>query len=224
MTSPRPARPADASAPAPARPSHARRSHALRSSLARFARDEDGSNTVEAMLMLPIMVWCFLATYVFFDAYRTQALNFRTSYVIGDMVSKELSPITDEYIDSMHDLQQVMIETGSPARLRVTAFRYFEDTDDYERCWSETRGGGVDLSTARINAMAGAIPEMADQGVGIIVQSQVDYEPVFAAGISDMSFDDFLIFSPRYAGQVVFSDVSDGNGTIADRVWECDRT
>lgn len=192
----------------------------LRNRLVRFARDEDGSNSVEAMLMLPIMTWCFLATYVFFDAYRVQAINIKASYTIGDILSRQFGYVTPEFINSMFDLQNVLIETRDPARLRVTALRYYEDTDTHEVCWSKTRGGGADLTNARLATMRAGIPNMTDGEVAIMVQSQVDYEPVFAAGISDMSFDDFIITRPRFTGQIIFNSVND-NGTQATEEWNC---
>lgn len=183
--------------------------------LAHFARDEDGSNSVEAMLMLPIMTWCFLATYVFFDAYRLQAINIKAGYTIGDILSRQQNYITPEFIDSMYDLQGILIETRDPSRLRVSVFSYDLATDSHVVRWSETRGGGQDLTDARLATMRNGIPEMSDGEVAIIVQTQVDYEPIFAAGIADMSFDEFVITRPRFAGQLCFNSVNDDLGTIA---------
>ncbi len=205
----------------PANAGGRRPARALHRTIRRFMHDETGSQSVEAMLMLPIMIWCFLATYVFFDAYRLQALNFRASYLIGDVMSRSLTEITPEFMDSMHDLQTALIETREPGRLRVTVFRFDAAAQRHDVCWSQTRGGGADITNARLAAMTDDIPDMTDGEISIMVQSQVDYEPIFAAGIGTMSYDNFSITSPRFAGQLIFNSVNDGNGTVGTRVWNC---
>ncbi len=200
--------------------SHPSAARALRTRIVRFARDESGSQSVEAMLMLPIMIWCFLATYVFFDAYRLQTINIKAGKAIGDIISRQVGYITPEFIDSMWDLQQALIQSRSPARLRVTAFRYRANDDTHRVCWSQTRGGGADVTNARLATMRAGIPIMTDGEVGIVIQTQVDYEPIYGAGIADMSMDDFIITRPRFTGQILFNTVND-TGTSATEVWNC---
>ncbi len=163
-----------------------------------FWRSEDGSQSIEAMLMIPIYVWCFLATYVFFDAYRLQSVNAKVGYTIGDIMSRQTNAITPEFMDSMHFLQQSMTNVRTPARLRVAAFRYDAGTDALELIWSEGRGT-TGLSQSRLNTMRSAIPEMADDEWGVLVQTSVDYDPVYAAGITYTSFTDFVVQSLRVA-------------------------
>ncbi len=175
-------------------------------SVVRFWHDEDGSQSIELMLMIPLYVWSFLATYVFFDAFRLQSINAKAGYTIGDIVSRQTSYITPEFIDSMWNLQALMIETGERARLRVSTIQNNVD-QGLIVCWSETRGGGDDLTDARLQTMANALPEMFNNEIAILVQSSVDYNPVFAAGVAATTFDDFVVLSPRTT-QVNFNTVN----------------
>lgn len=189
----------------------------IRAHLRRFARDESGSQTVEIMLMIPIYVWAFLACYVFFDAYRVQSINAKAGYTIGDIISRQQSYITPDFIDSMHNLQQSLVDSRSIPRLRVSTFVYDEDADQLLVNWSQVRGGGDALTNARLAGMRNAIPDMYDGEIGILVQTSVDYEPIFAAGIAQMDFDDFVITSPR-VGQACFHPVNmGGNQDTASR-------
>ena len=191
----------------------------IRSGLVRFARDESGSNTVEAMLMIPLFVWSFLACYVFFDAYRVQSINAKAGYTIGDIISRQQAYITPEFIDSMHNLQRSLVDSQTIPRLRVSTFVYDETSDEILVNWSEVRGGGDELTDARLATMRPAIPDMYDGEIAILVQTSVDYEPIFAAGIAQMDFDDFVITSPR-VGQACFHPVNlGGNQATQDR--EC---
>lgn len=187
--------------------------------LVRFARDESGSGSVEAMLMIPLWVWSFLACYVFFDAYRVQSINAKAGYTIGDILSRQQSYITPEFVDSMHMLQQSLVDSRTMPRLRISSFIYDQDADQLLVNWSEVRGGGDELTDARLATMRNAIPQMYDGEIGILVQTSVEYEPLFAAGISEMDFDDFVVTSPR-VGQACFHPVNAGGvQAVADQ--EC---
>lgn len=189
---------------------HSTRDRHMTQPLRRFWSDQSGSQSVEAMLMLPIMVWCFLATWVFFDAYRTQAINAKAGYLIGDIVSREsIEEVTPEYVDNMYLLQQELIDARQMPSLRITVARYQEDIDSLIVVWSETRGTGADLTDGRLSTMRAAIPEMSDGERVVIVQSTVDYEPVYGAGIARMNFDDFVVTSPRFSAQICFNSVND---------------
>lgn len=193
--------------------------YASRRHIVQFARCEDGSNTVEAMLMIPLFVWSFLSAYVFFDAYRVQSINAKAGYTIGDIISRETGYITPAYMDSMHNLQQSLVDSRSVPRLRVTVFEYDAASNSYLVCWSRVRGGGPEMTDGRLAAISHGIPEhMRDGEQAILVQSQVNYEPIFAAGIAQMDFDDFVVTSPRL-DQVLFHPINaGGNQTTGARI------
>lgn len=172
-------------------------------------RKEDGSISVEAMLMLPLLIWCFLGAYVFYDAYRAQFVNAKASYTIGDILSRETNFITPDYMDSIFDLHQFLVARTTPVRLRVSVITYDAADDTYSVVWSENRGGGGTIDDAALTALVPAIPEMPDQGRAILVQTSMVYNPIYAAGIADMQFDDIVVSRPRFAGQLCWNASSD---------------
>jgi len=181
----------------------------IRSRIRAWRDDERGSASIELMLMIPLWLWFMFAAYVFYDGYRTQSINAKAGYTIGDIVSRQQSWITPEFIDSMHALQALLIETNAPNRLRVSTFRYIEAEDEMELCWSEVRGGGEPITQGDLDGFTNSIPIMADGDVAILVQSRVDYVPVYAAGLDRMQFDDFVITRPR-VGQARFNTQNEG--------------
>ena len=44
----------------------------IRRRLARFSSDQTGSTTVEAVLILPLLLWAYVAMFVYFDAFKIQ--------------------------------------------------------------------------------------------------------------------------------------------------------
>ena len=180
----------------------------IRRALKRLHRGQDGSISVEAVCMLPLMIWAFLGSYVFYDAYRAQFVNTKAGYTIGDILSRETGYITPAYLDSLHDLQQFLVDRQDPIRLRVSVISYDADDDSFSVRWSQNRGGGGVLNNGDLPGMASMIPDMADGAVAIVVQTSMQYDPVYAAGIELLDFDDFIVTRPRFAGQLCWNSVN----------------
>lgn len=171
-------------------------------------RSEEGSVSVEAILMLPLIIWCFLGTYVFYDAYRAQFVNTKAGYTIGDIISRETAYITPEYMDSLYDLQRFLVDRQDPIRLRLTVISYDEADDALAVRWSQNRGGGGTLQTSDLPGMRHLIPDMANGAIAVVVQTSMQYEAVYSAGIDLMDFDDVIVTRPRFAGQLCWNTVN----------------
>lgn len=172
------------------------------SSLNRFLRDERGSLTIEAVLMIPILVWVLVATLVFFQAFHAQSLSVKVTYTIGDILSREDAPITPKYIDSMYRLQGSMTGSSEPRRLRITAVTYRGSDKTYRVVWSQVRGVGVTAhSDASLAQIAGAsLPVMADGQVTILTETWLNHRPLFAGWwglIGPQTFYEIMPTRPR---------------------------
>ena len=65
-------------------------SYLKRRVLARFLRDQDGSASIEAVIMMPMVFWVYLAMFTFFQTYQEYYTNQKAAYTIGDMISRDL--------------------------------------------------------------------------------------------------------------------------------------
>jgi Flp pilus assembly protein TadG len=150
-------------------------------SLSRFARDESGSLSMEAVLMVPLLLWVILGTLVYFQAFHAQSLNVKVTYTIGDILSREDAPITPEYVDSMYALQGAMTGSSEPRKLRITAVTYRASDKTYRMVWSQVRGTGVTAHTnSSLAQIANAsLPVMADGQVTILTETWLDHTPLF---------------------------------------------
>jgi len=177
----------------------------------RFRRDENGSISVEAMLVLPILIWCYLGTFVFFDGYRAQSVNVKASYTIGDMLSRETGFVTPAYMDSLHTLQQFLTNTVEPVRMRITLYAFDGPNDRYVVRWSQVRGGAVaPLTNTTLAALRSALPIQLNGEVAILTESWVGYEPTFQVGIDPFTFYDVVVTRPRFAPQLCWNSVENG--------------
>lgn len=196
----------------------------LKSKLRRFRRDEDGSIVAEAVIMFPTLFAAVLATFVFFDAFRNQAINLKANYTIADSISRQSDYITDDYIVNTWKLHRFLTNSPSLTNLRISIIKYDEDDDEHTVVWSRVEGGGsdyVNTSIDNINLTTADIPVMPNNEILIVVQTTVDYEPNFSIGLEGFRFVNTSYTRPRFVpDNVCFSP----SGNDWDRVCPGDST
>lgn len=178
----------------------------LRHHLCRFRDDTRGSITVEFALMMPLLFWAYGASYVFFDGYRQSAINLKTAYTIGDLLSRETDAIDNTFIDSIYALQGILIRTNAPRSLRVSVVRWDEDTEAYSLEWTATRGDATAMTENEAAGLQSRLPAMSDEDRVILVETWNTWEPPFTVGLPTTEFEDFVFTRPRFAPQLVWAD------------------
>lgn len=177
----------------------------LQNHLRRFRDDTRGSVTVEFALMMPLLFWVYGASYVFFDGYRQSAINLKTAYTIGDLLSRETDAIDDTFIDSIYALQGILIRTNAPRALRVSVVRWDEDTSAYSLEWTSTRGSVSGMTENETANLTSRLPSMSDEDRVILVETWNTWEPPFTVGLPKTEFQDFVFTRPRFAPQLVWA-------------------
>lgn len=177
---------------------------ALRGFLTRFARDDRGSIAVEAVVILPMMFWTFLALYGTFHSYRTYAVNQKAAYTIADMISRETNPLDGTYLDGTRSLLRYLTASqNADVTVRVTVVRYNLAANKYERVWSEARGTEVAAaSAAEVEGWDNRLPTMPDNEIVIVVETYYDYDPPFDTGLARHDVYNYVYTRPRYSPQV----------------------
>ncbi len=158
--------------------------------------------SVEALMLAPVLLWAFVATYTYFDAYRQNATNLKAAYTIGDLISRETETIDSTYINSMHTLLTHMVRSGSDVDLRITVIRFDEDDARYYVDWSTTRGFTEEIDDGNLADMKERLPTMPDQERVILVETRNRYVPPFNIGLDVMDMDNFVFTRPRFTDQV----------------------
>ncbi|MBI1416096.1 MAG: hypothetical protein GC146_02635 [Limimaricola sp.] len=185
----------------------------LHNLIARLRDDEGGSIAVEAILMFPVLAWCYMATYIWFDAYRTQTTVLKSAYTVSDMLSRETQPITNTYLDSVWKVQKMLAHAGRNPKMRITEIErnYNDNTSDpndsrvFNVVWSQTRGGAPVLTDTRLKELRDQIPTMPPGEKAILVETWSPYEPIMSVGLNAMVFQNFIITRPRFASQLCWS-------------------
>lgn len=179
----------------------------LRAALSDFARDTSGLVAVEAIILLPLVIWTYVAMFSFFDMLRMKSVNQKAAFTIADAYSRETDKINDTYVDSTFSLFQALTRTNSPS-MRVSVLSYDEDTDKYTVKWSERRGTGSEpaLTDNTVNDIRSYLPSVVSGDEFILVETWNDYQIPFKIGMDDFALKSVVFINPRFADQLKWDD------------------
>ncbi|SIN98763.1 TadE/TadG family type IV pilus assembly protein [Vannielia litorea] len=181
----------------------------LRRRLATFAEDARGSLSVEAALILPLLCWFYVSAFVWFDAYKTQNVNLKATYTLADMLSRETDPVTETYLKGLKTVYGYLSNTRHPSWMRVTTVNCMSNCDSDSRHlhvdWSYATDGNAVLDHATISGYYDKIPFMAQGDTVILLETYMDYKPLFNAGIPATTFENYVVTRPRFAPQLLYA-------------------
>ncbi|MEO1557910.1 MAG: hypothetical protein AAFS01_15875 [Pseudomonadota bacterium] len=172
-----------------------------------FARDENGNIAIECVILLPLLFWAYLSMFAIFDAYRQHAINQKAAFTIGDIVSRQTTPIDPAFLDGMRNTLKYLTNVpNSDTSIRITSVRYDANNNIYKRDWSKKRGWMPALSNNEVKNWHDRLPVLVHNERLILVETFVKYDPPFATGLQERTITNFVFTSPRYAPQVLWSD------------------
>lgn len=166
-----------------------------------FSRREDGSLSVEAVLILPILAWAIAATLVMWDAFQTLNVTQKATYTIADMISREEVGISEDYLTSLHEIYGFLSESSADNALRVSVVTMVEDETTLEQTLELvcSRGIGGIADYEDISQIEDRIPSLVPGDQLIVVESEQEWSPAFAVGLASYRFREVALARPRFA-------------------------
>ncbi len=187
----------------------------IKSRIQAFTQREDGSLSVEAVLVFPILLWAYAAMFIYWDAFKSQNINLKATYTIADMISREDQPIDNAYMDGMNTVYEYLIRSdlGNDIRVTVVGMGLEDDgvTPEHECRWSYATGDMQPYTD--LNGIIEHLPLMAVGDELIVVQSQMDWEPPInftleEVGLGATEFTNLVFTSPRFVPQVLHATMT----------------
>lgn len=169
-----------------------------------FLRKQDGSVSIETMIILPAMFWSLLFGFSVHDSFRAMGLHQKAAFSIGDAVSRETVPLDDAYLNGAHDAFEYLAHSQGDTEMRLSLLYYDEASDEYRAEWSKVRGNKPPLSTSAVKDWHDKLPMMPDQEHVVLLETWSTYEPVFNVGLNNDEINTFVFTRPRYAPVVCF--------------------
>jgi Flp pilus assembly protein TadG len=167
---------------------------------ARFLRDTRASATVEAVLILPLLLSWFVGSFVFFDGFKNRNTALKATYTIGDILSRRTEGVTTNYIGNLQQLYDRLAYTSGSSALRVTSLTW--NGKKHRVLWSRSSKGTLSVQTndtVKVSSFRNRIPLMAIGETVILVETFTDYNPAFNVGWESRVFENFVVTSPRFA-------------------------
>ena len=183
----------------------------------RFARDDAGSMLSEAVMILPVMIWCYLAFFVYWDSYRTVNMAQKAAYTASDLVSREMAPLNSSYLPGVKSLMTYLVGNRADVHLRLTSLVFNEGENDQDAqdaddslqvAWSISPANEMEPWTnATISEVMDRIPKMADGDTVVLLETTMDYVPLFDVGMSERQINNFVVTRPRFLPKICLQDV-----------------
>jgi Flp pilus assembly protein TadG len=171
----------------------------LSRALRRFRNDRSGIIALEAIILLPMMVFTFVMLFTFFHMYRAVNDHVKATFAVGDLISRENQPVQAAMIEGMRDIQRLASGAGTEAVwLRVSSFYYHGEDERFRLAGTvgsrSTNASRVaPLSDATVHTIEDRLPLAAPGDGLILVEAWRDYTPPFT--ITWGVFDE--MFGPR---------------------------
>lgn len=188
----------------------------MRALLKRFFNDQTGSIIAEAVIVLPFMLWAYLALFVYWDAFRSVNVSQKAAYTVSDMLSREMVTLPTTYVDGMQTLMGYLVGNTTGIRMRVTSVTYNSTKKQYQVEWSRSPKNAMpQLTTTTIANLASSIPTLADGDHVMLVETEVDYTPPFDIDMGDFSINignrvmkQFIVTRPRFVPKICLTGVT----------------
>ena len=183
----------------------------LRFSIGRRASDERGSMPVEGILASTWLIWWYIASFQFFDAYRQKNVNLKAAYTIADLISRTQpdDSVDSDYIEGLNTLFDYLTFSRRATWVRVSSVIWDNSDNRFEVAWSYATGPVGGQTDATIQSDAYRIPSMPAGDSVIVVETNMAYEPIFNMGLKAQWYRTFITTRPRWPSSVRF-DKQDG--------------
>jgi Flp pilus assembly protein TadG len=176
----------------------------LKQAIQDFRRDESGLILAEFVIVLPMLIWAFMALFVYWDVFRSMNTAQKASYSISDLISRQNNDIPESYLTGMQAVMEYMLPDNQNAKMRFTSVKWSVPNNRFEVIWSRSPGTTMpELTTATLQALANQIPVMAPTDSVMIVESSVPYVTPYDVGLADnYTFDEFIVTRPRFLTKI----------------------
>lgn len=188
----------------------------MRALIKRFLNDQSGTIIAETVIVLPFMLWAYLALFVYWDAFRSINISQKAAYTVSDMLSREMVTLPSTYVNGMETLMTYLVGSDEDVRMRVSSITWNASKNRYEVEWSRSPNNAIaQLTTTTVAYLKDRIPTLADGDHIMLVETEVDYQPPFDINMGDFSISvgdqvlkQFIVTRPRFVPKICLTGVT----------------
>jgi len=171
--------------------------------LSRFREDEEATVTMEFVIIMPVLIFWFIGSIVFFDAFSSRATAQRTAHTITDILSRQ-TQVDNIFINKMLTLQNRMMPREQVGTIRVSSLQ-IDPSGDLVVLWTHTTGSSLPLIAADISSSI--LPDMHIGESVILVDTTVPFTPISDwVGIVAQTWHNHVVTQPRFVSTLPNTD------------------
>ncbi len=180
---------------------------AFRRALTRFRQDESGVITTETLIVTPLLLWVFLAMFVYWDAFRAQNTTIKASYVVADMISRENAPINTAFITGMGRVFSYMADTDEDTWIRVSSVQFSQAQNRFNVLWSRSTNltRSPIHTTTTMALLRDKLPIISDSDTLLVIETWRQFSPAFGVGLKRRTFHEISVVRPRFLSPLTMS-------------------
>ncbi|MEM7242367.1 MAG: hypothetical protein AAF429_09295 [Pseudomonadota bacterium] len=189
----------------------------------RFRSDERGILSLELVIIVPLMLFWFAGTFVFFNAFHKWLKGVKANYTVADLISRQTS-INNDFIYALDGVFDSISETrdAGSSYFVVTALQWHDHDDDPDTdlemaiVWSEaTNSDELTPTGVKIEDIEDRMPSyVPEYDQAIYVQSYTPYTPLFDwVGIPPIVFENDIVATLRFSPQLDHEEYPDPDPT-----------
>lgn len=196
--------------------------------LALFGTGQEGSMPTEGVMAFTFLIWWYISSFQFFDAYRQKNMNLKAAYTVADMLSRETGPIPGDpasaainqaYINGLNTVFDYLTYSNRATWVRVSSVYWDASDSKYRVDWSAVSGTGHQvMTTPLLQGYSNRIPVLPTGDSVIIVETNMAYEPIFSMGLNAQWFQTFIATSPRFSSCLPWNTLGCGTDNSGDWV------
>lgn len=196
-------------------------------SLRCFIDDQRGVVSAETLIILPVVMWAFLATFVYFDVFAAQTTSQRSAYTISDSIGRQQNEVlTPETIDGYNRVFAYLASSRRATATRVTSIIWHPGEEEYQIVWSYGTTGFSPMTDADLTPeLVARLPVLPERESVYLVETAMAYRPVITnlpfvgRVLDDRTLREFIVSRPRFSPQLRFND---GTGVVGTAFPTCD--
>jgi Flp pilus assembly protein TadG len=176
----------------------------LKQAIRDFHEDESGLILAEFVIVLPMLIWAFMALFVYWDVFRSMNTAQKGAYAISDLISRQNNDIPVSYLDGMQAVMEYILPANQNAKMRFTSVKWSVPNNRFEVIWSRSPSAAMpQMTTTMLQSYANQIPIMAPTDSVMIVESSVPYTTPIDVGLAaSYVFDEFIVTRPRFLTKI----------------------
>lgn len=178
--------------------------------LRRFARNDQGSLTIEFMIWVPVIMLWLSFSVAYYDANKNRNDAAKAAYTISDLVSRQVE-VSDPFFVQIAALQNNLLpRTSGDHAFRVTSIEFqAAETEDEEDLWlvqwSTSTGAFQGHTDDTLDTSL--FPPIADTETIILTEVSVPFAPIMAnVGINNQIWFLPVVTRPRFVSAIVKTD------------------